>query len=65
MMGIYAEAIVAHVPCHPATCDVILCTHHFSTCQHNLFVLLGIVAVMNMHAPVEPLLMCYHVVHRR
>ncbi len=24
-MGIYAEAILAHVPCHPATCDVILC----------------------------------------
>ncbi len=23
-MGICAEAIVAHVPCHPATCDVII-----------------------------------------
>ncbi len=64
-LGIYAEAIVAHVPYHPATCDVILCTHQLCTWQHDSCVLLGTVAVMNMHALRGPLLMCYHVVHRR
>ncbi len=42
-----------------------LCTHQLCTQQHDLFVLPGIVAVMNMHALVALLLMCYHEVHRR
>ena len=42
-----------------------LCTHQLCTWQHHLFVLLGIVVVINMHALVGPLLMSHHVVHRR
>lgn len=49
-LGICAQAIVAHVACHPATCNVILHMRQLCTLQHDSFVLLGTVAVMNMHA---------------
>ena len=53
-LRIHAEAITAHVPRRPAICSVSLCTHQLHTWQHELFVLLGIVAVMNVHALVGP-----------